>query len=80
MNPISQLNHEGEFERAWADPSNTRFELPPVDAGVDFIPRALTQVPQSFFLWPGLYRFKAPRRRLASQALLCSVTRSGRNL
>jgi hypothetical protein len=31
MNSISQLNHEGEFERAWADPSNTRFELPSVD-------------------------------------------------
>ena len=27
----SQLNHEGEFQRAWADPNNTRFELPPVD-------------------------------------------------
>jgi len=31
MNSISQLNHEGEFERIWADPSNTRFDLPPVD-------------------------------------------------
>jgi len=31
MNSINQLNHEGEFERAWSDPSNTRFELPPVD-------------------------------------------------
>jgi len=31
MNSISQLNHEGEFQRAWADHSNTRFELPPVD-------------------------------------------------
>ena len=31
MNSISQLNHEGEFQRAWADPSNTRCELPPVD-------------------------------------------------
>jgi len=31
MNSTSQLNHEGEFQRAWADPSNTRFELPPVD-------------------------------------------------
>ncbi len=28
---ISQVNHEGEFQRAWADPSNMRFELPPVD-------------------------------------------------
>ncbi len=30
MNLISRLNHEGKFQRAWADPSNTRFELPPV--------------------------------------------------
>ena len=28
---ISQVNHEGEFQRAWADPNNMRFELPPVD-------------------------------------------------
>ena len=25
------LDHEGEFKRAWADPNNTRLELPPVD-------------------------------------------------
>ena len=25
------MNHEEEFERAWADPGNTRIELPPVD-------------------------------------------------
>ncbi|SDM39517.1 hypothetical protein [Allokutzneria albata] len=25
------LNHEDVFERAWADPANTRFTLPPVD-------------------------------------------------
>ena len=31
MNSASQLNHESEFQGAWADPSNTRFELPPVD-------------------------------------------------
>ncbi len=31
MNSISQLSHEGEFQRAWADPGNTRIELPPVD-------------------------------------------------
>ncbi len=31
INSISQLNHEGEFQQAWADPSNTRIELPPVD-------------------------------------------------
>ncbi len=31
MNSVRQLNHEGEFQRAWADPRNTRFELPPID-------------------------------------------------
>ena len=31
MRPTTQLRHEEEFERAWADPSNTRIELPPVD-------------------------------------------------
>ena len=31
MNSISQFDYEGEFQRAWADSSNTRFELPPVD-------------------------------------------------
>ncbi len=31
MNSINQLNYEGEFQRAWADPNNTQFELPPVD-------------------------------------------------
>lgn len=28
---VNELNHEEEFERAWADPRNTRVELPPVD-------------------------------------------------
>lgn len=31
MNMISHLNHEGVFQRAWVDPSNTRFELPAID-------------------------------------------------
>lgn len=29
--PVTRLNHEEEFERAWTDPRNTRIELPPVD-------------------------------------------------
>ena len=29
--PVTQLNHEEEFQRAWNDPSNTRIELSPVD-------------------------------------------------
>ena len=28
---VGPLDHEGEFQRAWADPSNTQIELPPVD-------------------------------------------------
>lgn len=31
MNSINHLDHEDEFERAWADRRNTRYELPPVD-------------------------------------------------
>ena len=31
MNSSSPLDHEGEFERAWADSGNTRIEQPPVD-------------------------------------------------
>lgn len=31
MKPVTQLNHEQEFERAWTDAGNTRIELPPVD-------------------------------------------------
>ena len=37
MNSISQLNHEGEFQRAWADPNNTRIELPPADGTESFV-------------------------------------------
>ena len=29
--PVTPLDHEAEFERAWTDPGNTRVELPPVD-------------------------------------------------
>ena len=29
--PVTQLRHEEAFERAWADPGNTRIELSPVD-------------------------------------------------
>jgi len=31
VNSINQLNHEDEFQHAWADPSNTNIELPPID-------------------------------------------------
>ena len=54
MNSISQLNHEGEFERAWADPSNTRFELPPVDVNRVLAEHYRTSEPLTFtrtMLW-----------------------------
>ncbi|WP_433337403.1 hypothetical protein [Spirillospora sp. CA-294931] len=28
---MNELDHEKEFELAWNDPSNTRYELPPID-------------------------------------------------
>ncbi len=54
MNSISQLNHEGEFQRAWADPSNTRFELPPVDVNRILAEHYRTSEPLTFtrtMLW-----------------------------
>ena len=54
MNWISQLNHEGEFQRAWADPSNTRFELPPVDVNRVLAEHYRTSEPLTFtrtMLW-----------------------------
>jgi len=54
MTSISQLNHEGEFQRAWADPSNTRIELPPVDVNQVLAAHYLTSEPLTFtrtMLW-----------------------------
>ncbi len=54
MNSTSQLNHEGEFQRAWADPSNTRFELPPVDVNRVLAEHYRTSEPLTFtrtMLW-----------------------------
>lgn len=54
MNSISQLNHEGEFEQARADPSNTRFELPPVDVNRVLAEHYRTSEPLTFtctMLW-----------------------------
>ncbi len=34
MKLVTQLNHEEEFKRSWADPGNTRIELPPVDVNL----------------------------------------------
>ncbi len=54
MNSISQLNHEGEFQRAWADPNNTRIELPPVDVNRVLAEHYRTSEPLTFtrtMLW-----------------------------
>ncbi len=54
MNSISQLNHEDEFQRAWADASSTRFELPPVDVNRVLAERYRTSEPLTFtrtMLW-----------------------------
>ncbi len=54
MNSNSQLNHEGEFQRAWADPSNTRFEQPPVDVNRVLAEHYRTSEPLTFtrtMLW-----------------------------
>lgn len=54
MHSIIQLNHEDEFQRAWADPSNTRFELPPVDVNQVLIEHYRTSEPLTFtgtMLW-----------------------------
>ncbi len=48
------LNHEAEFERAWADPSNTRFELPSVDVNRVLAEHYHTSEPLTFtrtMLW-----------------------------
>ncbi len=54
MNSISQLNHEGEFQRAWDDPSNTRFEMLPVDVNRVLAEHYRTSEPLTFtrtMLW-----------------------------
>ena len=48
------LNHEGEFQRAWADPNNTRLELPPVDVNRVLAKHYRTSEPLTFtrtMLW-----------------------------
>ncbi len=54
MNSISPLNHEGEFQRAWDDTSNTRFEMPPVDVNRVLAEHYRTSEPLTFtrtMLW-----------------------------
>lgn len=52
--PVNELNHEEEFERAWADPRNTRVELPPVDINLALAKYYRTNEPLRFtrtMLW-----------------------------
>jgi len=54
MNSISQLNHEDEFQQAWDDPNNTRFDLPPVDVNQVLAEHYDTSEPLTFtrtMLW-----------------------------
>ena len=54
MNSVRQLNHQGEFQQAWADPRNTRFELPPIDVNRVLAEHYHTSEPLSFtrtMLW-----------------------------
>ncbi len=54
MNSIGQLDHEGEFQRAWDDPGNTRFEMPPVDVNRVLAEHYRTSEPLTFtrtMLW-----------------------------
>ena len=51
---VTQLKHEEEFERAWADPSNTRIELSPVDINLVLAQYYRTNEPLKFtrtMLW-----------------------------
>ncbi len=52
--PVARLNHEEEFERAWADPANTRVELSPVDINMVLARHYRTSKPLGFtrsMLW-----------------------------
>lgn len=43
--PVDRPDHGEAFERAWSDPSNTRFELPPVDVNRVLAERYRTDEP-----------------------------------
>ncbi len=64
------LNHEAEFERAWADTSNTRFELPPVDVNRVLAEHYRTSEPLTFtrtMLWDmEVRKAKRPDRYIPS--------------
>ena len=52
--PVTRLNHEEEFERAWTGPGNTGIELPPVDINLVLARHYRTSEPLRFtrtMLW-----------------------------
>lgn len=54
MTSVRAIDHEETFERAWADPSNTRIELPPVDVNQVLANRYRMDEPVTFtrdMLW-----------------------------
>jgi len=54
MNTVTGLDHRREFAAAWADPRNTRFELPPADINKLLAGRYATGSPLAFtrdMLW-----------------------------
>lgn len=54
MPAVEPARHREEFERAWADPGNTRIELPPVDVNRILADRYRTDEPITFtraMLW-----------------------------
>ena len=67
--PVAELNHEEEFERAWADPRNTRVELPPVEVNLVLARHYRTSKPLTFtrtMLWDMEVKKGLPARPLHS--------------
>lgn len=50
MQTLLPTNHESVFQNAWADPSNTRFELPPVNINEVLAEHYSTSEPLTFFV------------------------------
>ncbi len=67
---MNLLNHEAEFERAWAESGNTRFELPPVDVNRVLAEHYRTSEPLTFtrtMLWDmEVRKAKRPDRYIPS--------------
>lgn len=75
MNLTCQLNHEAEFERAWADPGNTQIELPALDVNRALAERYCTSEPLTFtrtMLWD-----LEARKALRPDRFIPTVVRQG---